>query len=293
MTYLIRQMGHVVISSPDPAGAAQDLCETVGLRVTETDGDAVYLTSNDRHHDVTYVKGKGEAVCLGLEAIDAAAVDEIAARAKIDGLEILSDTPIGKGYDRAVRLVAPGGAILEVHTPILRNQPRRTNRIGARPRRLEHFNVFAPDTLALGDFCTDTLGMKLSDKTSDDGFRWYRAQDGFHHTIAMGTGETSLHHYAFDLHSMQDLMRIADNLAENDRALVWGPGRHGAGENIFTYYADPHGCLVENSIEMRHIDCDSNYEPGIWDINEGFKWVNQWGTPPTPDFLVPGIKFQD
>jgi Glyoxalase/Bleomycin resistance protein/Dioxygenase superfamily. len=293
MTYLIRQMGHVVISSPDPMGAATDLCETVGLRITDTDGDAVYLSSNDRHHEVTYVKGKGEAVCIGLEAVSEAAIDELYSRAKTDGLEILADTPIGKGYDRALRFKAPGGSIFEVHTPIKRDQSRFHNTVGARPRRIEHINAFAPDTLAFGDFCTETLGMKLSDKTSDDGFRWYRAQDGFHHTIAMGTGETALHHYAFDLYSMQDLQRIADNLADKERALVWGPGRHGAGENVFTYYADPHGCLVENSIEMRHIDNDATYEPGVWEINEGFRWVNLWGTPPTPDFMVPGIKFQD
>ena len=70
--------------------------------------------------------------------------------------------------------------------------------------------------------------MKLSDRTSDGAFRWFRAQDGFHHTIAMGRGASGLHHYAFDLHSMQDLQRIADTLADKERALVWGPGRHGA-----------------------------------------------------------------
>ncbi|KAA3506449.1 hypothetical protein G6L63_00365 [Agrobacterium vitis] len=41
--------------------------------------------------------------------------------------------------------------------------------------------------------------------------------------------------------------------------MAWGPGRHGAGENIFTYYADPHGCIVENSVQMAHIDNDAVY----------------------------------
>lgn len=292
MTYLIRQMGHVVISSPDPKAAAQDLVENVGLRITETDGDTVYLSSNDRHHEVTYVKGAGEAVCIGLEAVSADAVDQIGARAKSDGLEILADTPIGKGYDKAVRLVAPGGAVFEIHTPIARNQDRRYNGIGPRPRRIEHINANAPDTAAFGDFVEKTLGMKLSDKTSDGAFRWYRAQDGFHHTIAMGTAPSGLHHYAFDLHSMQDLQRIADNLAGKERSLVWGPGRHGAGDNIFTYYADPHGCLIENSIEMRLIDCDAAYKPGIWEVERIDRWLNLWGDGPNDVFKTAGIAFQ-
>ena len=213
MSYLIRQMGHVVISSPDPMGAAKDLCDVVGLRITEVDGDDVYLSSNNRHHEVTYTKGDGRAVALGLEAISAEAVDEVASRAKTDGLDILDDRPIGKHYDRAVRIVAPGGAIFEIHTPIARDQDARYLGGCARPKRIEHINAFAPDTAAFGEFCEGTLGLKLSDMTEDDQFRWYRAQDGFHHTVAMGPGPSTLHHYAFDLHCLEDLSRIADNLA--------------------------------------------------------------------------------
>ncbi len=293
MSHLIQQMGHVVISSPDPLGAARDLQETVGLRITEQTAEAVYLSSNTRHHEVTYVKGEGRAVVIGLEAVNLEAIDEAYRRAKSDGLEILSDTPFGPHYARALTIVAPGGAVFEVHSPIARNQSERYNGVGARPRWVEHVNAFAPDTLAFGAFCEKTLGMKLSDRTSDDGFRWYRAADGYHHTIAMGPGQSALHHYAFDLHCFDDLMRIADNLAMKNRSLVWGPGRHGAGSNIFTYYRDPHGCIVENSIEMARIDNDATYEPRAWDISEGLngRWTNLWGTPPNPAFLVPGIPF--
>jgi catechol-2,3-dioxygenase len=293
VAYLIQQMGHVVISSPDPLGAAKDLQETVGLRISEQTPDAVYLTSNNRHHEVTYVKGTGKAVLIGLEAVSVDAIDEVYRRAKSDGLEIVSDKPFGPHYARAVTVKAPGGALFEIHSPIARNQPERYNIAGPRPRRIEHVNAFAEDTLALGGFCEKTLGMKLSDRTDDDGFRWYRAADGYHHAIAMGPGQSALHHYAFDLHCFEDLMRIADNLAMRDRSLVWGPGRHGAGSNIFTYYPDPHGCIVENSIEMARIDNDATYEPRAWDISEGLngRWINLWGAPPTPGFLVPGIPF--
>jgi catechol 2,3-dioxygenase-like lactoylglutathione lyase family enzyme len=295
MGYLIRQMGHVALTSPDPLGAAQDIVRVMGMRITEKSEETVYLTSNDRHHEVTYRKGDGRVTAIGLEAVSPQAVDEVARRAKSDGLKILSDRPIGKFYDKAVRIVAPGGAVLEIHTPISRNQVRHYNygTSGVRPRRIEHINAFVPDTLAFGEFCEKTLGMKLSDKTADDGFRWYRAEDGFHHTIAMGPGESGLHHYAFDHHSFDDLKAIADNLVRLDRALVWGPGRHGAGGNIFTYYADPQGCLIENSIELDRIDCDATYEPRAWDVSAGLaaRWVNLWGTPPTPSFLRRGLSF--
>jgi len=297
LSYLIRQMGHILVSSPDPMSAAQDLCEVVGLRITEADGGDVYLSSNNRHHEVTYRQAAsgdtGTALAIGLEAVSAHAVDEVYSRAKSSGVTILGDKPLTKHCDRALSLIAPGGAVFEVHTPIARNQTSDYLARGARAKRIEHVNAFSEDTSAFGEFCEEIFGMKLSDKTSDDGLRWYRSQDGFHHTIAMGTGPSMLHHYAFDLYCLEDLARIADNLSLKDQALVWGPGRHGAGSNIFTYYADPHGCLVENSIEMAHIDNDLTYEPRTWDISEGLegRWLNLWGTPPTPGFLAGGIPF--
>ena len=295
MGYLLRQAGHMVLSSPDPEHAAQHLCDAVGVRITDRDGDAVYLSSNDRHHEVTYVKGAGQAVAIGLEAVSDAAIDEVAARVKADGLNIISDTPMGKGYARGVTFEAPGGAVLEVHSPIERTETRRyIGGGGPKPRRIEHFNFLSPDADALYEFVEDVLGMKLSDRLSDNGGRWYRAQDGFHHTLALlGADELRMHHYAFDHHSLYDLARLADNVYFNGSAMIYGPGRHGAGDNIFTYYLDPMGCVVENSVEMRHIDNDAAYEPGIWDVTDGLKarWINMWGTPLPQAFIDGGIPF--
>lgn len=293
MTYLVRQMGHIVIGSPDPVAAAEDLAEISGLRITERTADAIHLSGNTRHHEVTYVKGDGKVVAVGLEAMSPDAIDEVHRRVKSDGLRILDDRPLSPYYEKTIRFVAPGGTILEVHSPIRRDQPLTYAAHGPRQRRIEHVNSFAPDIAVFGAFCEEVLGMKLSDKTGDDRFRWYRAGDGFHHTLAMGTGPSSLHHYAFDLHSFQDLALIADNLTRKGRTLAWGPGRHGAGGNVFSYYVDPHGCLVENSVEMDRIDSDATYEARIWDISEGLagRWINLWGTPPPPAFLIPGIPF--
>ncbi len=292
MSYLIRQMGHIALATPDPEGSAQDLAEISGPRIVDRTGDLVTLSSNTRKHEVGYFRSSRKAVlALGLEAIDAGAVDEVRQRAIDNGCEILSDRSYFPHVDKAVRFVTPQGPIFEVHTPVPRDQTARYGGHGAQPVRLEHVNIRVTDAKGFGTFCETVFGMKLSDRTTHDELQWFRAADGFHHTIAIGTGEAKLHHYGFDVRCFEDLATIADTLALKGRAMLWGPGRHGAGDNIFTYYADPNGCVVENSIEMERIDSDDIYVPRTWSLGPESRVRNLWGPLEGPEYRAAGIPF--
>ena len=294
MTHLIRQMGHVVIATADPEGSAADLVDIVGLKVTERRKDRVFLSSNQRHHEVTYVKGERPGVvAVGLEAMDVAAVDEIGRRVRSEGLEIISDVPIGPHTERAIRFAIPFGLVMEVHTPVARTENQRHIGPGARAKRIEHVNFKAPDVLVIRDVFTKLFGMKLSDRTAGDEFNWFRCHDGYHHTLAVFRGDPQLHHYAFDFHSLEDLAGMADGLVLKNRSLFWGPGRHGAGGNVFQYYIDPNGCVVEMSVGMDRIDVDPLYEARTWEISPTLadRWINLWGSPPPATFAEPGLPF--
>lgn len=295
MTHLIRQMGHIAFSTPDPDNSAADLVDLVGLRVSERSDGEIFLTSNQRHHEVSFHHGdRAGVLAVGLEAVDAAAVDEVARRAAAEGFPILDDRPLGPHVERAVRFAIPFGLVLEVHTPVARTEPQRHIGPGSRVRRIEHVNFKAPDVLVLRDVFVKLLGMKLSDRTAGDEFNWFRCQDGFHHTLAVFKSETpAVHHYAFDFHALEDLAGIADSLVIRDRALLWGPGRHGAGGNVFQYYIDPNSCVVEMSVGMDRIDSDALYEARTWEISPTLadRWINLWGSPPPAHFTEPGLPF--
>ena len=148
MKPLIRQMGYVVVATPDPQGSARDLSDIVGLRVTHESAGAVHLTSNAKTCEVAFVKGDRPGIrAVGLEAVDEAAVDEILARAKSDRLDILSDTPLVDCAKRAVRIRTPFGPIVEVHTAVERQQHRGPNLLsnGQHVRRLDHVNLRVND----------------------------------------------------------------------------------------------------------------------------------------------------
>lgn len=290
MRHLIRQIGQLTLLSPDPSGSARDLSQIVGLSIRDEHPDASFLSANDRAHEIVYARGsKPGVLAMGLEAMDDAALDEAKSRVLAEGLTIIDDKALWGKAAKGFRFKSSFGPIIEVHAPVSRSFAPRNVGAGARPTRLEHTNVRVPDVRGFGDMLDKLFGMRLSDRTEGYEIAWYRAWDGFHHTIAIGKGESSLHHYAFDANAIEHLVGIADTLALHDRELLWGPGRHGAGDNIFTYYLDPNGCVVETSVGMARIDNDDLYEPRVWSLKSRVR--NLWGAPSSEAFHAGGVPF--
>jgi hypothetical protein len=105
-----------------------------------------------------------------------------------------------------------------------------------------------------------------------------------------------MHHIAFQLHDWAHVQKACDHLAKHNIPLLWGPGRHGAGHNIFTYHFDPDKQIVElftelDSILNEHL---GYFEPRPW--HEDYpqrpkRWTNtqqagnKWGIGPSPEFM--------
>lgn len=109
-----------------------------------------------------------------------------------------------------------------------------------------------------------------------------RAGDGRHHTVGIArSAQPGLHHLAWEFAQFSDFMRLGDLLDTQDRMMVWGPGRHGCGDNLFSYYVDSAGFLIECSAEMEIIadDRPPNVIACPPDLSN-IKVVNRWGAPP-------------
>ena len=107
--------------------------------------------------------------------------------------------------------------------------------------------------------------------------------DADHHAAGIGRGTDGLFPVAFEVDSMAELARLADALGREGRCLSWGPGRHGAGDNVATYHTDPSGVPIEVFWDMQRID-DEAWQPRTWSF-EDYRFINQWG--PMGD--VPGL----
>lgn len=286
MKPLVQQLGYVSLDVIDLEIAVRDVDNISGARVVDKSTKRVLMSSNRRRAElVLHPAAKNAVRCIGLEALNAAAVDAVKVRAQEQGLTVVTDKPSLEFMDRAVTFLTSEGHAFEVHTPVPRDRTIRYIGSGIQPRCLDHVNLTSTDTKKVSEELQNVLGLRLSERTVNHELVWLRAGDGRHHTVGLVVSPNpGLHHFSWELKDFNDFKRLGDVLDADARLLIWGPGRHGAGNNLFAYYFDRSGFMVECTAEMEVIH-DENHQVPIFDVTslaENPKPGNLWGQLPPP-----------
>jgi 2,3-dihydroxy-p-cumate/2,3-dihydroxybenzoate 3,4-dioxygenase len=143
-----------------------------------------------------------------------------------------------------------------------------------RPVQITHAVVNAIDVAASERFVVDTLGFRVSDRTRAMTFVRCNRK---HHALAYAHSEvSSLNHIAFEMNDSDAVMRGIGRMRDAGYDAVWGPGRHGPGNNVFGYFIAPFGGVIEYTAEVSEVADD--YRVGAPD---DWKWppgrMDQWG----------------
>ena len=133
----------------------------------------------------------------------------------------------------------------------------------------------------MADFLVEPLGFRVTDSVGRTGPRGCGATRITTASALRRRERTCLHHYAFEVESWGAIERYCDHLAFLGKELVWGPGRHGPGRNLFTYTPDLDNAIIEAYADLLVIDDDANYRPIDWSVR-GERVLNLWG-PQQPD----------
>jgi catechol 2,3-dioxygenase-like lactoylglutathione lyase family enzyme len=232
-----------------------------GLEPVGRNGDTVRLRGNGIEHHVVTLRERPKAGLLGVHfsADGHDAVVALHAKAKASGAAVLSapaDLPgeAGGGFGFSFRSLE--GHVLNVSCDVARHQNVVNDR--SKPIKLSHVVLNAG---RIGDetaFFIDLLGFKLSDSTEMMEFVRCSAD---HHSIALSRAERpSLNHMAYEMSNIDGLMRGAGRLKQSGFNVEWGLGRHGPGDNVFTYFVEPNGFVTEYTTEVQQID-EAFYEP--------------------------------
>lgn len=132
------------------------------------------------------------------------------------------------------------------------------------PRKLGHVVLWTPHIDAMESFYA-VLGLRVTDRTAM-GMSFLRC-GADHHSLALvkHAEKTGLQHAAFDVGTIDAVMREKGRLTAAGHECLWGPGRHGPGNNVFSYYRDPAGNIVEFYGDLQQFPEDEPFgEPVYW-----------------------------
>ena len=245
-------------------------------RVPSDDGVAWFKTrGHDEHQVIGLKQGAANRVdVIQLSAATQADVDALHLRVAESGCRISRaphdlKTP-GGGY--GFRFFSPDGLQFGISSNVARGPLSEVARWDAIPVRISHIVLHSPDHKALTQWFQDVLGFRLSDWLGD--FMSFLRCNSAHHRIAILPGPPCLNHVAYDMEGVDGMMRGIHRLKLKGFDIGWGPGRHTAGNNTFSYFVTPNGFVAEYTADLEEVD-DETWQHQVH--TPAPQVMDQWG----------------
>ena len=297
----VRDVAFVRFAAPDLAQMERFLVD-FGLAVSARDAERLYARGTDPSPWI-HVTELGEPGFRGV-GFEVESADELERAAALEGASPIAalDDP---GGGRCVRFTDPDGFCVEVvhgrtpAPPLPVEGAAPLNRGSARVRygRLQRLPAGPSPVKRLGHVVLQVTDFRRSEA-------WYKSRFGFltsdevyvgdpdrvitafmrcdrgeaytdHHTLlCVGLGQPRFDHAAFEVEDIDAVMVGHDHLARSGWRHHSGVGRHILGSQVFDYWQDPWGHVVEHFTDGDLLNVDhetGHHEP---DVALG----TQWGT---------------
>ena len=296
----ITHLRHVDLAVPDYATQRTFYKDTWGLTEVGTDGDLSYLAAEGSPEQYVVRLRRAAEKRLDLISFGAesrAAVDALAEKLGGQGVRLVGPPgelqTAGGGY--GVRFFDVDGRTIEVSADVATRQHRPVEEGEAIPVRISHAVVNSNDLNATRQWYETHLGFKLSDSLwgshMGEMMHFMRCND-WHHSLAIARGpHTSVHHVSFEMRGLDEYMRGTGRVMRAGIKKIWGPGRHLAGNNTFSYFLDPSGNTMEYTTELERLETDQ-WHPTVYDIADPMT-QDQWGTSDPMSELIAKDSFND
>ncbi|MFF0001475.1 VOC family protein [Streptomyces avermitilis] len=282
---LLTHLRHVDLAVPDYDKQLEFYSGVWGLTQVAEDSGISFLAAEGSPEQYVVRLRKADEKRLDLVsygAASAADVDRLAEQLLADRVRLISqpgkvDTP-GGGY--GFRFFDVDGRTVEVSADVAARRHRRIEEKEAIPVKLSHVVFNSPDINQTREWYERHLGFRLSDTLMHprmgEALHFMRISS-LHHSMAIARGpHTSVNHISFEMRGIDEYLRGSGRLLRAGHRSIWGPGRHTAGDNTFTYFQDPHGNVVEYTTELETIDEDL-WHPHVYDVSHP-DVTDQWGT---------------
>jgi catechol 2,3-dioxygenase-like lactoylglutathione lyase family enzyme len=295
----ITHLRHVDLAVPDLDKQVEFYENIWGLTRVADDSGVVFLAAqgSPEQYVVRLRRGDKRLDLVSFGAADAAEVDALAARLASEGVPLVGEpgtlkTP-GGGY--GFRFFDVDGRTVEVSSDVAIRQHRKVEEGESVPVRLSHVVLNSGDLNVTRDWYAEHLGFRLSDTLVNPHMgelMHFMRCNPRHHSFAIARGpHASVHHVSFELRGVDEFMYGTGRVIRSGAKFVWGPGRHLAGNNTFSYFLDPQGNTVEYTTELSEVDEDT-WHPSLHDVRDP-SVQDQWGTANPMNELVAKDSFND
>ena len=296
----VRDIAYVRFAAPD-LGRMQKFLGDFGL-LAHTGADGVLYARGTDPSPYVHVTEPGEPGFCG-SACRAGSAAEPRASARRDGASAVEKIDAPGGGER-VRFTDPDGFAVEVvhgreavaprpvtsAAPLNRGSDRvrlgTLQRIARRPsqvKRIGHAVIRCSDGASSREWYASRFGFVASyevylgerDNVVTAFLRCDRgAEYTDHHTfLCIGLGPVGFDHAAFEVEDWDDLMVGHDHLAQAGWEHLTGVGRHVLGSQVFDYWKDPWGHVVEHFTDGDLLN--DRHETGRFDPSVALG--TQWG----------------
>jgi catechol 2,3-dioxygenase-like lactoylglutathione lyase family enzyme len=282
---LVNSLRDIAIGVTDLEAAEQFYIGTWNLAVAARTDDAVYLRgTGPAHHILSLHRSpQPEVRMVTFDVASIEMLDHIAASGPLYGGTLLAashavDEP---GNGTAIIIRDPQDRIVRFVHGDLRHADATQAR--DRPVKITHVVFNSADVPIAQRFYEQALGFTLSDRTKIMAFMRCNSD---HHSLALAdASDNTLNHIAFLMPDLDSVMRGGGRMMDAGYRIEWGVGRHGPGNNVFSYFIGPSDFVIEYTAEVEQVD-DTYVTRGP----EEWKWppgrVDQWGVSLPPSDRV-------
>ncbi len=237
---------HLQLQSAAPAALAAFYADTMDMTARPLDGGHWIAEGPLRR----VLFAPGESKRLGYAAFacrDRDGLAAIRARAERGGVPLLP-SPSPLFGTEAFAVADPDGNVIAFGLA-----PQDPVRSGLRGP-LQHLTLASRDPDAIERFYTEQLGLLTSDTVRDADGRlmvcWMRTNHE-HHTLAcFRHSQQGVDHHSYEAGDWSVIKDWCDRMGDRRIPLMWGPGRHGPGNNLFVFVVDPDDNWIEISAEL-------------------------------------------
>ena len=260
---------HLCFESPNPEKLSDFYGKIMQMK-PQSIGANAWLCSGKNRQILIKEGMKNRLEFAAFSCRDEGGLDLLKERVKEEGIEVISLQPDLFQND-AISIVDQDG-----HNISFGLSKPNMNAESVLNGPLQHLTFSTLNVEKFVDFYVGKLGFCISDRvlhSNGNLATCFVRSNHEHHTLAcFKSDRIGVDHHSYEAGEWNAIRDWCDHFASMNIELMWGPGRHGPGNNLFVFVEDPDGNWIEISAELEVIHDRPSKD---WPQEE--RTLNLWG----------------